>query len=523
MTVGNTNTPQNRYPGDGTTVLFTYDFPVTAAQDLEVLVRAEDGGESVLALDSDYTVTGAGTPTGGSVVLLSAPAIGSTLVLRRNVALTQETDYVENDPFPAAVHEAALDKLTLICQELREEIRRGVKFAKSSANRDIAMPEPVAGKFLRWNAEGAGLENMRVEDLSACAVSDLAKSLLDDAEYGDVLRTLQFSDLAVSLVQITGGTAYLQELGVTAFGLSLLDDNGQSEARTTLGLGTAATKNVGTAAGNVVEVQLYGALPALDAGALVNAAPRGWISGLQMANAADADHDITIATGVAADSAGGGVLTLASAITKQIDAAWAAGTNAGGLDTGTVAGNTWYSMWLIKKTDGTVDALFSTSATAPAMPSGYTLKRRVGSVKTDGSANIVGFVQNGDGFLWKDPPVDVYSNGTTTVTVTSSAALKTLSVPTGVTVNALLNAFFIGADSNIIEYVYLSCPSVNDEAPNATQAPLYTVAEPFSGGYGNNLNFYITTDFFSRIRARATGNGYLSIVTLGWRDDRGKE
>lgn len=62
-------------------------------------------------------------------------------------------------------------------------------------------------------------------------------------------------------------------------------------------------------------------------------------------------------------------------------------TGAGGLDTGALAVSTWYSIWRIGKTDGTRAWLFSLSATAPTMPSGYTLKARIGWFRTDSTGN----------------------------------------------------------------------------------------------------------------------------------------
>lgn len=74
-----------------------------------------------------------------------------------------------------------------------------------------------------------------------------------------------------------------------------------------------------------------------------------------------------------------------------------AATGAGGLDTGTLATSTWYSVWRIAKTDGTKSWLISLSATSPTMPSGYTLKARIGWIRTDSTANKypLGFTQRG--------------------------------------------------------------------------------------------------------------------------------
>ena len=119
--------------------------------------------------------------------------------------------------------------------------------------------------------------------------------------------------------------------------------------------------------------------------------PPSHIDGLTLSNnSTDADHDVDIAAGSARDGDDGGNITLSSALVKRLDSAFAEGTNQGGLDTGTIAADTPYHMWAIGKTDGTADVLFSTSNSSPTMPSGFTLKRRIGEVLTDSSSNIIG-------------------------------------------------------------------------------------------------------------------------------------
>lgn len=122
--------------------------------------------------------------------------------------------------------------------------------------------------------------------------------------------------------------------------------------------------------------------------------PPGFVS-VMVSQAGDADHDITFAAGRCRDSTDARNIVLAAAVTKQIDAGWTVGNNQGGLDTGSVANNTVYYLWTIMRSDtGVVDALFSTSATAPTMPANYDFKQRVGAVLTDGSGNIVPFWQH---------------------------------------------------------------------------------------------------------------------------------
>jgi len=71
-------------------------------------------------------------------------------------------------------------------------------------------------------------------------------------------------------------------------------------------------------------------------------------------------------------------------------------SGANGLDTGSEASSTWYSVWAIaKSSDGTSASLLSTSATTPTMPSGYDKKRRLGWVKNSGGSNFLPFLQLG--------------------------------------------------------------------------------------------------------------------------------
>jgi hypothetical protein len=157
------------------------------------------------------------------------------------------------------------------------------------------------------------------------------------------------------------------------------------------------------------------------------------ISGLTLSNnGSDATNDIDIAAGSASsDDAVPAPLVLASTLTKRLDAAWAVGTNQGGLDTGSIA-NTTYHIWLIRRPDtGVVDALFSASATSPTMPANYTQKRYLGPIVRASSA-IRGFSQSGNIVFWNSKIADRSS------TAAFSAALLALSVPTGINVKPIV-------------------------------------------------------------------------------------
>ena len=67
-----------------------------------------------------------------------------------------------------------------------------------------------------------------------------------------------------NLLRVNSGGTGVVFTALSTFGESLIDDADESAARTTLGLGDAATKTVGTAEGNVVGVLADSKLPVLD-------------------------------------------------------------------------------------------------------------------------------------------------------------------------------------------------------------------------------------------------------------------
>jgi hypothetical protein len=238
----------------------------------------------------------------------------------------------------------------------------------------------------------------------------------------------------------------------------------------------------------------------------------GFIAGLTL-SAAGGTGTFGIAAGVANDVANGGIMSLGSAYTKTT-ASWAVGSGNGSLDTGAIAAGTWYHVFLIERTDtGVVDVLFSLSATTPTMPTSYTLSRRIGSMKTDGSSHWLAFTQTVDTFLWGTLPAADQNN----VTVSSSRAVLTVAVPTGVVVAAL-----IWASLNATTGTSCNISSIQnaDAAPNTNsntnlQASNNTVDAV-------QLEVLTTTTATIGVRSNTSSAATLTIQTIGWKDSRGK-
>jgi hypothetical protein len=275
-------------------------------------------------------------------------------------------------------------------------------------------------------------------------------------------------------------------------------------ARTALGLAIGA------------DVQAYNAkLAAIATSGYVESL--GMLYGLTTSNnATDAVNDIDIATGSCVDNTLGELMILASALTKRLDAAWAVGTNQGGLDTGAIA-NTTYHVWVIKRLDtGAVDVLFSASATAPTMPTNYTAKRRIGSIVRSGGT-ILAYTQYGDNFIWSAPVSDLSAASLGTAAVT-----KALTVPIGIQVMANVAVAMVD-NSGGAKYMLVTSLSSADTAPSTSAFTAATGLDATSSVGAGFASLLTNTSAQIRYRLNATNAGLFGyIVTTGWNDTRGR-
>jgi hypothetical protein len=156
MTVSSTTTKIS-YSGNGSTVGFSVPFYFLADSHLLVILRSSAGVETVQTLGTDYSVSGAGVQTGGTVTMTVAPPSGSTLSISRNVPVTQTTDFQPNDRLPAETLEQSLDKLTMIAQQINDAEDRSIKIPETDLSSIITtLPTSAnrANKYVKFDANG---------------------------------------------------------------------------------------------------------------------------------------------------------------------------------------------------------------------------------------------------------------------------------------------------------------------------------------------------------------------------------
>jgi hypothetical protein len=160
--------------------------------------------------------------------------------------------------------------------------------------------------------------------------------------------------------------------------------------------------------------------------------PTNWIERLRLEYSA-ADK-VKINPGSCRDDGDTTNLKLTAAVTIDID-----GTGANGLDTGAKAAHTWYRVWLIYNPTTTTYAGLASTSASPTMPAGYTLKRRAGWIRTDGSSNIWPFWQQEDNWVFWDQSSDHEPLNSAAPATTYTDLDCSASIPPSVTL-----AFFLG-------------------------------------------------------------------------------
>lgn len=123
-----------KYTCNGTTVNYAFPSIIINNSDLQAVKTDGAGVDTTLVQNTDYTVSGAGGAGGATLTLTAGSkcASGYTLTILRNIALTQQTDYVDGEAFSAESIESALDQNYLIQQQEKEKVDRSLKLGKSA-------------------------------------------------------------------------------------------------------------------------------------------------------------------------------------------------------------------------------------------------------------------------------------------------------------------------------------------------------------------------------------------------------
>lgn len=187
MTVESVNNRVNYITQSGD-ASFDFGFKYFVETDIEVYVDA-------VLQTSGYTLTPnpAGEDKGGTVTFAVPFAGGESLVIKRELPTTQDTDYVENDELPSDVVEDDFDRAAMRDQDQDETLGRCLKVGPASTIKDVIITDPDAssvGKGLIIDA-GTGPDEYKIvySDENIADVIAVAKQSAQEAEASATIAT----------------------------------------------------------------------------------------------------------------------------------------------------------------------------------------------------------------------------------------------------------------------------------------------------------------------------------------------
>ncbi len=177
MTISSTTRKAGPFDGNGVTTSFPFTFKVFTKSDLRVVCTTPGGVESDLVLDSDYSVALNADQDANPGGTVTYPLSGDPLPAYYKLTLVggldymQPTDITNGGGFYPQVIENGLDRLTMLIQQLGEELDRAVRIAISDDQEGLDLPAAAAraDRVLGFDANG----NFRVYDRAVATVTTI--------------------------------------------------------------------------------------------------------------------------------------------------------------------------------------------------------------------------------------------------------------------------------------------------------------------------------------------------------------
>ena len=179
-----------QYTANGTTVQFDVPF-----QFFEIEVYSN----GALVDPNEYVISQLSPGLTGSVTFNTTPPSSTVITISSATTLAQETDYVENSPFPADTHEKALDRLTMGLQDLKRDVTgtaNGSWLSNAGRLVDVSSTgqfepyRPVAGGYVFVDDDGivSALQASDSSPITVAATTQAVKSLM--LQVGDAVITM---------------------------------------------------------------------------------------------------------------------------------------------------------------------------------------------------------------------------------------------------------------------------------------------------------------------------------------------
>ena len=184
---------QVQYTGNNSTTAFTVSFPYTEKSQVKVYL-----GGTLQTITTHYTLTDPDST--GTVTFGTAPGTGVIVSLIRETDFLQTVDYANNDILDAETLEAAFDKLTMMCQQVKNLADKSVGFdetvneSETTSLKLAAGTTDLAGKLLAFDSTGAFVTTQEIgtfrgSDSTTTTASYVVRDLIRDSSNDNVYFT----------------------------------------------------------------------------------------------------------------------------------------------------------------------------------------------------------------------------------------------------------------------------------------------------------------------------------------------
>lgn len=206
-----------QYSATGAQTVFSYTFPIKADADLKVYQRLStavpNDALDILTLTTDYTVTGANTAGGGTIVLVVAAALGDIVTIVGDKVIDREAIYDQSVTLKKADLNNDFNNLTMFVKQIETKLdqltpsyNRSALVGPDNVPYKLVLPLLAASEI--WRGTATGIEAFPIvgELVAGPAVSTTGAIALWADTTGDLLQNSAVRLVGTDFTPTAAGT-----------------------------------------------------------------------------------------------------------------------------------------------------------------------------------------------------------------------------------------------------------------------------------------------------------------------------